>query len=304
MRVFGTPQPVDLISKDSPTLVPGSSKQSCTFKVDATVPIINGKYVLVIGYGGCVQTVFDQAASGGTAVNGDDLPRLISSVNVKSPVLGTTHDASFMSGPMLEHVWGWLANGYTGQRMRNQIASTDGDTTIQHYFRVPYTSELFESPHHFGLFLDWLKNTEIKFELATSTVFDSLSTGAVLKATTNVRMWLDTVVSSECYIPTVYEQEFYDATANGSNTHTLDNVGLSGKWNGLKTGGRIFAFWELTDQKGMGAADGADNITSYKVDLFGLDTVNIDALFENHRLVTGGHRGAISGTDGLEESIG
>lgn len=293
-KVFGTPQPVDLVAKDSPTLTPGAAQQSCTFVIDATVPIINGNFVVVEAIAGCVQTVIDQPSSGGTAINGDDLPRIIAGINVKSPVLGTTHDRDSFTGPTIEHIWGWLGNGYRTQRMRNQVAAADGDTTIQHYFRLCFTSELFAAPHHGHVFLEWLRKTEIKFDLAASTVLDSLSTGAVLKATTTVRMWLDTFVNSELFIPPVYEQELYTATANAGTTHQAENVGLSGKWQGLETGGRIFAFWELTDQKGLGAADGADNILSYKIDLLQLDTVNIDAFFENHRL-NAGRTGPVSG---------
>lgn len=289
-------QPVDLRSDGNvaPALTPGSTVQSTVFAFQASKTEVNNKYPLVESLGYCLSIVFDQAASGGAAVNDDQLPRAIDSIDINGGMLGNTHDKKSMTGPTLAHVWEWIASGY-GQTdyARNQIPAADGDNGIKRYGIIPYTSELFARPHHFAPYLGWLIGQTVTFNLAAAAVFDSLSTGAVTKGTCNIRMWANTFVSSRLFIPSVMEMVVFDVPA--ANTAICQNIGKLQNWNGLQDGARIAALYELHSNNGLGGAITADNITSVKIVDLGIDTVNVDAFAIQLRTLQGGHRGPVSG---------
>ncbi len=299
MRNYGSPQPFDLTSDGgtSVALTPGAAVVNAEFLVTAPKSAVGDNFPLAMAIVGRLRFTFDQAASGGTAVNWDDLARVIDSIDVQSPVLGNTHPKDSFPGPVLKHVVEFTSQGYTyADGARAQIAAADGDTTVDHYFVIPYANELLRKPHHCAPWIGWLVNTKVKLYLAASTVFDSLSTGAVTKATTNVQMWVETVIASRPHLPTLAQFHLYESPAAGGTTATLIGIGMANGLSDVKEGSRLAQLFELTDVKGMGAADGADNITSVTIPQLGLDTVtNVDAFFAAYRRAMGGHRGPVSG---------
>lgn len=301
MRNYGIPQILDLVSDGgtSVALTPGAAPVSAEFLVSAPRAGVGDNWPLALNFVSRFRTTFDQAASGGSVVNYDALACIADSFDVKSPVLGNTHPRDTFQGPIAKHLVEFVSTGYNyADGARIQIASSDGDTTVDVYFVLPWAHECAERPHHFAPWLGWLQNTKIVNYLAAANVLGTVSTGAVLKAPTSVQTWVEYVVSDELIMPTINQWHLYETPATGGTTAILNGLGTANGYNDLLDGSRIAGLYELTNagpgtKNLMGGATGADKYTSYTIPQFSQDvTVNVDAFFSAYRRVIGGHRGA------------
>jgi hypothetical protein len=299
VRNFGIPQIQDLTSDGSTTVAvtPGASVQPAEFTVQAPRSAVGSQgWPLAAAIIGCVRTSVDQPGTG-SLITWDDLPRILDSVNVQSPLFGTTHPRESFTGPVLKHCIEFLSRGYNyTDGARNQIPIADGDTVVDQYFVIPFAQETLNKPHHCSPWLGWLQGTKITFNIGATTCLDAVSTGVVIEATTNVRCWIEYFVSNELVIPTIAQFHVYDSPAAGGSRALLQGIGSPNGLSDVKDASRLAALFELTDIKGMGAADGADNITSVSIPQLGQDvTTNIDAYFAAYRALIGGHKGPVSG---------
>lgn len=299
MKNYGMPQIHDLTSDGSTSvaLTPGAAIVSAEFTVNAPKSFVGDNWPLAQALVTRVRVGLDQAASGGAAINWDDLPRIVDSFNTSCPLFGTMWPRDSATGPIVKHIMEFFGAGYQyTDGARNQIAAADGDTAVDLYFVQPFAQEFLFKPHHASPWMGWLNAGKHTVYLAASTVLDSLSTGLVLEATTNVQCWIEYVVSPKLHIPHFPQWHVYEAPAAGGTTALLQGVGTANGLQDVKDGSRLAALLELSDQKGMGAADGADNITSVTIPQLGQDvTVNVDAFFAAFRRIVGGHKGPVSG---------
>lgn len=299
MKNYGMPQIHDLTS-DGATQVavtPATTVTSAEFVINAPKSAVGDNWPLAMALVTRVRCGLDQAASGGAAVNWDDLPRVVDSVNTSCPLFGTMFSRESSSGPIVKHIMEFFGKAYTYvDGARNQIPSTDGDVAVDQYFVQPFAHELLQKPHHAAPWMGWLAGGKHTVYIAGTAILDSLSTGLVLEATCNVQSWIEYVVSKKLLIPHFGQFHVYETPAAGGTTALLQGVGTNNGLSDVKDGSRLAALLELSDQKGMGAADGADNITSVTIPQLGQDiTVNVDAFFAAFRGLVGGHRGPISG---------
>jgi len=155
--------------------------------------------------------------------------------------------------------------------------------------------ECFERPQHFAFWLGWLNGTKIQSWVAAANAAGNISTGAVIKATTTVRGWIEYVVSDELIIPTVNQWHRYQDAAAGKTTHTITGIGTANGLNDVKDGSRIVGLYELCNTAftlAFGGATTADIYTGYLIPQLSQDlTVNPDAFFNSARRAMGGSNG-------------
>lgn len=287
--------------KSQQSLTPATGEVPISFRVEAQKGNVQKSWVVSRGFSGRLRVGFDQAASGGSAVNWDRLFAAIAGVEVKSDVFGTMVTKEVSAGMILKHLIEYVANGYVyGDYARAQIASTDGDTAVDLYFTIPHTQNFLYRPQDTGIWLGWLANTEIKFYLNTTAALDAASTGAVLEATSNLQMWCDYDVMSDVDIPVLPYWALHTQNAGGNEIIIRGlggEQGLKGVNGGDKGGFRLAGLFELMNVGGLGGATTSDNITELQAIQLGQDRfANIDALFYRYRKLTG--RGAPRSSNG------
>lgn len=303
MRSYGVPQLLDLVSDggNSVSLTPAATVQQAQFLVSAPRAGVGESWPLCTNIIARCRTTVDQPASGGTALDWDLLFNIMDSFDVNSPILGNTHPRDTFTGMITKHIAEFISAGYRyGDGGRIQIAATDGDTTVDLYYTIPFEHGCFDRPHHFAVWLGWLKDTKITAYLAPSTTIATYSTGAVIKAPTSVTMWAEYIVSDELIMPTINQFHLYETPASGGTTAILQGLGTANGLNDVLDGSRILALLELTSLYGMGGATTADIYTSVAIPQWSQDvTVNVDGFFRAFKVAMGGRGGPIGNAVGV-----
>jgi len=301
MRNYGSIQTLDVFADggaSSVSITPGASVQSAEFTVQAPKAGVDGNWPLAMNIMVKTSIVFDQAASGGSAIQPDCLAIAMDSFNVNSPLLGMTHPKDTYTGVIAKNVVEFFSAGYTSSDGgRVQVPSTDGDTTLVLYQLLPFAQENFERPHHFAPWLGWLNATKITAYVAASTAFSTggFSTGAVTKTPCSISCWIEYVVSSELIMPAFAQYHLYETPASGGTTATLQGIGTSNGMADVKDGSRLAMILELMNINGMGGATTADLVTAITIPQLGMDlTQYVDSFFSAFRRAMGGHRGPIA----------
>jgi len=300
MRDHTTPIVQELTSSGSEavTLVPGASQVKGTFNITGIDPVTDGKRNYTTGFWGHLQTVLDPDAAG-NAVSADKLPKCMASWRVFSPVMGEVHPEKHTRGSVLYHLIDTLALGYnTPQHARAQVpANTDTDVTLDLYYFLPLSYEFLKKPHETAQWVGFFDQGLLEGSLDVSTVLDGDYAGAVLKATTQLRSWIEYLPSPDIFlgVPVQWRER---EIAGGGSQPTLVGVGQESQLTGVRPGcGLAFLGW-LTDATGIGlsGADGVDNITQYELPWRNQKLVrNLDPLFLSLRRAAAHRVGPVAG---------
>jgi len=298
MRNYGSIQTLDVFADggaQSVSITPGSTVQPAEFTVQAPKGGVDGNWPLAMNIVKKITIGVDQPASGGSAIAADNLPIVVDSFNVNSPLLGLTHPRDTFTGMISKHVAEFFSAGYTyADGARVQIPAADGDTAVVMYQLLPFAQENFNKPHHFAPWLGWLNATKITTYIAASTAIAAYSTGAVTEAPCSVSCWIEYVVSSELILPAFAQYHLYESPASGGTTVTVQGIGTSNGMADVKDGSRLACLLELCNT-GLGGATDASAVTAVTIPQLGLDlTQNIDSFFSAFRRAMGGHRGPIA----------
>lgn len=303
-RETGTGITIDLAANgaNSVSVTPGPSIVPVQFTMPAPKFDARGNWPKATGIAVHVTTTFDQAASGGSVVNWDMLPVIIDSMQVQIPILGVTHETTAYTGPIAKHLIEYVSLGYSYYGgARAQIASTDGDTTVDFYVFLPFMNNAFYSGLQFCPWVGWLTNMQVSINMAASTALAAFSTGAVTKTPTTIKAWVEAVPSKRLTFPTFSQWRNYIAPAAGSNQALLQNVGQQGGLTSVVPGSRLAGIFEMMNVLGLGGASTADNYTSFSMDLLSQPyTVNVDSFLldyiDNQNGRSGRTRGATGAT--------
>lgn len=313
-RRFGSPMILDLKAGGagaSASVTPGAGAIDTSFTAPTIKSAVGSdNYPLCRGIMVKVALVLDQAASGGSAINSDELHRAIASFNVNVPKIGTTHDRSVFTGPVAKHIAEYFALGYGYcDHSRAQIAAADGDTTVTLYTFLPFTNETLEDPEAFWIWVGWMRDMELTVTIAAATAIAAASTGAVTKAPCTITAWLECYTAPQLILPAISQWNRYTTTAaNGQTLALLQNVGLSG--NGLVDAEqrvRLAAMLEVMSPLGLGGASTGDLFTSFGCpELHQDQTSNIDGFLTSFRsMVQGrGRPGSLSASIAAHDGAG
>jgi hypothetical protein len=227
-----------------------------------------------------IRTQIDQPAMSGVALNADQLYRVLSSIQLKSDDLGTIYGPGDLSGPALGLIAQVISNRYAFPfQLRAQIAAADGDTAVVIPIEIPIAHMCFMKGHQTGIWNGWLRNGgELQVNLAASTWPAVVSTGAAAEATTDVRATLVYTLEPEARPPVIWHWRTRD-TAASETKHTIRNMNQGSGIKGATGAGKLaFLAW-LSDQNGLGGADGVDEIRRVYPRDRGQDSHNIGAPF-------------------------
>lgn len=308
MRVHTTPKIHELVSTagKNPSVTPStSSLQTASFNLNTLPTGKQGKFwYYALAALIKVVTTFDQAASGGAVVNPDKLWKAMASFQISCPILGELYPHRNTRGAVLGNVIQVLGNGYQQFPLNAQIAAADGDTTVTLYYRMPFALEFLKKPHETAVWTGMLEGGTLECKLDLSTVFDGDSTGAVLKAPTNFRAWLELMPAPEAVIHT--PMHFREYQTPGSTTrHQLLDMGAPDGLKGIDIGrgAGLAALMYLTDATGigLGGADGIDNITGLDINWRDQDRIDnpeafMVALWNLKRRMISSGGGGVKGT--------
>jgi len=285
---FPTPLHFDLKNDGSNTqiaLTPGTQEQQAAFTIQGVRGYVGTAFMRATALAGRLRVGVDQPASGGSAIDWDQLPRVIAGLQIESKHFGTLLNKESSGGPALKHLIEFIGQGYAyGDYARAQISSADGDTAVDLYFCVPFAQGWLVRPHDTTPWVGWLDKTIVTFYLNTTTALDSVSTGAVIEATCNVQMWLEYHLDNDIEIPAIPVWQRYQRAAAGGNEVILEGVGLQKSMQKVEQYDRIAGVYDHGDVAGFQGADGPDNVTEYYCPALGIDrTVHVDAFFRIFR---------------------
>lgn len=299
MRNHTTPKIHELVSTGggkNPSVTPSaSSPQSVTFTMNS-LPVgkDNRFWYYVTALNLKVSFTLDQPSSSGSAINADKLWKVLQSVQVQSPLLGQVFSHSNTRGAVLGNIIQPYGFGFGALPVRAQISSSDGDTTVTLYYRIPFAYEFLRKPHETSPWAGFLEGGTVEAKLDLTTVFDGDSTGAVIEAPTSMRAWLEMIPSPEAVIHTPIH--WREHIIPGSTTKfVIQDLGSPDGLQGIdqSKGVGVAFLGMLTDATGIGlsGADGADNITQFDIPWRNQDRVECpDALYVAQFASMGPHK--------------
>lgn len=286
MRTLTTPKIHELTATGggkNPTVTPGASQQSVTFALNS---LPAGKQQKFWYYATSiivkVVTTFDQAASGGSAVNPDKLWKVIASMQLQCPILGELFPHRNTRGAVLGNIIQVMGTEFKQFPLNPQIASTDGDTTVTLFYRIPLGTDFLKKGHETAPWTGLLEGGTLEVKCDVSTVFDSDSPGAVIKAPTNFRAWIEMQPQPEAVVHTpVHWREYL--IPGSSTKFTLLDMGAPDGLKGIdlsRGAGLPFLAW-LANPTGIGlsGADTVDKITQLDINWRDQDRIEVPEAF-------------------------
>ncbi len=260
MRRHGTPSIFQLSAAGSraPTLTPSGNIQSLTFNLTSMPGASDDMYCYAQAL--VFRVDYTVTGGGGSAMNHDQLFKMIDSVRLYSPRLKELYPQPRTRGVDIGWFDQWLGSGYRPvQPARAQIAATNAtDFTGSLYFRIPLTFEFMQRPEDCGIWMPFFENGLLEIRLAANNVFNTDSAGLVLKATPfTFTSWFEFLPMPEALIQTPFQFRLYEWNTAGTQMK-LQGVGSPNGLDGVTPGSRIAALaWysNNTQAGGNGIAD-------------------------------------------------
>lgn len=229
-----------------------------------------------------VVTTVNQPAAGAGVNNiyHDDLNRLVESIAIESPRLGTLLDPTTGQGPVLGMLVSYLGNGFNGSGDAGISTIVPGvaSHTVTKYFTFPLATAFLSDPLMTAQFLKALDKTEIKVRIAPTTCLDAVSTGATVTGATSTISGCVNYVPHTHYFRPKMSYFRLDTPASGSDGLTFKNFGDKGPRASMPFD-RVTTLAQLSNLKGLPGNTTIDNITRIIAANIGLDdVVNLDLL--------------------------
>lgn len=301
MRDQITPLYRDLFSQGSATIAitpSASAAQLGKFTITGLDPRSQeGGYNYLSALIGHNDIVVDTDAAG-NAVSWDKLYKICSSMEVISPVFGVVYPHIHTRGAVMGHLIQVIGDGYQyPQAGRDQIAAnTDADTTVDLYYRVPFSFECLAKPHETSQWVGFYDSGTFEIGTDLTTVLDGDYAGAVIKTgTLRAQAEYFPSVDRALGVPFQFRER---QIAGGGSSPILKSVGIDTSLNGVKQGCGLAGLWWLTDATGigMGGPDGVDNFTALAISWRQQKLVqNLDGLVMAQRVQQRGRTGPIAG---------
>jgi hypothetical protein len=283
----------------APTVTPGAAANGTTFNLISLPPVTEDMRNYVLNFLARVSITLD-SDSAGNAIAWDAFYKGVSAVRLYSPILGEVYQTQHTRGAVLGHLIQVVANGYQyPQPARAQIPTdTDADYTVDLYYVIPMAHECFVKPHETAQFTGLFEQGELEVRIAETTVYNGDYAGAVIKAPTTVRAWMEYIPSPDNFIGVPFQWREYQIPGN-STEFILRGVGGSSGLKGILNNGCGLAglYW-LTDATGigLGGADGVDEITRVDLPFRNQESIDsVDPFFLALRRQVGNRVGPVAG---------
>ena len=238
-----------------------STNLTATFKLENIEAKIGREWCYAEKIRLYIRSQVDQPAMGGTAINADQLYRILSSIKLSCDDLGPLYGTGDINGAALGLIAQVVSNGYKWpHHLRDQIAAADGDTAFTLVVDIPLMHKCFTRAHQTGIWNGFLRsNGQLEVTLNSSTALAAVSTGAALEATTDIRAELVYVAMPQALLPQIWLWRTRDTPASEAK-HTIKNLCQGAGIKGAQGIGKVAFLAYLSDQNGLGGPDGIDNI--------------------------------------------
>ena len=195
---FAFPQPDYCALKDengnyASTITPGTGIVERKFILSAARETTNGFPLKVTDIDFAARIGIDNTeADCGWMAYWDELFQLIAGIEIVSPRFGTICDKNFYTGPVAKHFGEYIGNGYaySGDEAFGVISSDTGTGKFYLNLNVcyPFMHRCLAKPEESAMFVGWLQQSQLKFNLAPATTIASIIGGSVLVADEDVQL--------------------------------------------------------------------------------------------------------------------
>lgn len=275
------------------SITPGTATVTKTLKIQPENANLKSRFKRVQSITLRLNVGIDQAATGGSVIEEDELYRVVDGIRIFSPILGEILDKKTATGPNFKHVLEFVSAGHQNiWGARAQIAAADGDTAVSLYMTYFFAPQYgVRAAQDFGVWMGWLDKTQIEFTLGTTTALDAVSTGMVTEATCNIQGWTEHTLDKRNAIPVMSLWRLFTHNASSKTIYARDWLGTGGLSGPTIGAARVAGVYELFDVLGLGGPDGADNILTFQCDKLGWSSLvqQFDAVVAQH-LRTVGYR--------------
>lgn len=247
---------LDSNGNQAPTCTPGATPTKVTFNLSNLQGRVQDMWAKVQAV--WVRLTFTLTQSTGTAVNADKLWQAMDSCELFSQVLGTVINQKSSQGAAMGLVDQVIGAGYKFPTpARAQIASADGDTTVDLYFRIPLALDWLRRPSDTGIWAPFFEKGRFDVYVGptTSGLFQA---GASIKAATaTVRAAFEVIPEKTPTIHSAWTAARYEFNTSG-NALKLSQFGSGNGLYGVKPGARISSLFWLSSNNGLGGVDTID----------------------------------------------
>ena len=283
----------------APAVVPTTSVVGTTFNLIGLPSVVADMRTYVMNFLTMASITLDSDAAG-NAISWDKLYKGVSAFRLYSPILGEVYQTQHSRGAVVGHIYGPIAGGYAyPQPARAQIpTNTDADVVVNLYYILPMSFENFIKPHETSQFVGLFEQGELEVRIAAENVYNGDYAGALIKAPTTIRAWMEYLPSPDNFIGVPFQ--FREYQVPGSSTEfILRGVGGSSGLKGVSNNGcgLVNLLW-LTDATGIGleGSDGVDSITRVDIPWRSQESIDsIDPLFLALRRQMGHRVGPVAG---------
>jgi hypothetical protein len=256
MRRYSTPEIFQLAAggNRAPTLTPSANVQSTTFNITSCPGAIGDAYAYAQNV--VVRVDYTITGGGGTAANQDQLAKMVDSFRLYSPTLKELYPQPRTRGVDVWWFDSWMGSGYRpAQVSRAQIAMTNAtDFTGSIYYVLPLSFSFLQRSDDTGIWMPFLENGLLEVRLAASTVLNTDSAGAVLKATPfTITAWIEMLPIAEAIVQAPFQFRLYEWNTAGTQMK-LQGVGSPNGLDGVMPGSRIAAlgWYSASTEAGLG----------------------------------------------------
>lgn len=186
--------------------------------------------------------------------------KIIQSIQVQCPILGTIFTAANTPGGVLGNLTQYIAMGYNSLPMSAPFASDAGATvTRTMYFRIPFTHEFLRKPHETAPWTGLLEGGNVQIQTAPNTILQDVSTGTLVSSLSLVS-WVEMFPSPEPVIHTPFNWRLH-TTPGGTTRHTITDMASPDGLQGIdqSKGAGLACLFDLSDTQGYGLGGSGNN---------------------------------------------
>lgn len=253
----------------NPTITPGAGPTSVKWQMQNMPTGKQGKFwyyltAIVVAF---AVTVHQTNTEGVAQMENDILYRLLTSLQVYTPILGPLYQHSNTRGTVLGNLIQFAGFGYSTVGSVPAVPVATASYVRNIYFRVPFAHENLKKPHEFSPWGGFLEGGFVEILIAPITGLADFSTTSTFTSAT-VRCWCEFIPAPEAIIHVPFNWREHTNIATGSRI-TIPDIGSPDGLQGIdqSRGCGVMNLWALMNITALdlGGNTTADNIASFDI---------------------------------------
>ena len=244
----------------------------------------NSKPLIAVNSTVAIDTTVSNLTSGNHPIQSQDLALMLSSLEITTPFHGPILDKLTGTGPNLDLVINFIGQGFgrwgdapTLTIVVGTSPAASNDQVLTKYFTFPWAQRYLADPTLTAPWLATLDDATFSITVAESTALGAISTGAVTKGSSRIRLGTS-YWKGQYWRQGLVPYWRVDAPSSNSDGLVFENFGGAGPTN-TKKADKVHTLGLLSNLAGLKGNQTIDNITNIIAPDFGLEDVqNIDML--------------------------